>query len=131
MIGKKILNYKILEKLGEGGMGVVYKAEDTKLNRPVAIKVLPPHLLTSEDDQARFQREAKAAAALHHPNIATVFEINEDDGNPFIVMEYIEGHTLDYHVKKGPFNLQEAISISIQIAEGIKAAHGKGIMWPT
>ena len=94
MIGKKILHYKIIEKLGEGGMGVVYKAEDTKLHRSVAIKVLPPHLLVSEDDRARFNREARAAAALNHSNIATVYEINETDEKPFIVMEYVEGKTL-------------------------------------
>jgi serine/threonine-protein kinase len=128
MIAKNILHYKIIEKLGEGGMGIVYKAEDTKLNRQVAIKVLPPHLLTSKEDRTRFNREAKAAAALHHPNIATVFEINEKDDKPFIVMEYVEGHTLDFHIKKGPFKIQDAISITIQVAEGLKAAHGKNIV---
>jgi serine/threonine protein kinase len=128
MIGKSIHHYNIIEKLGEGGMGIVYKAKDTKLNRQVAIKVLPPHLLTSEEDRTRFNREAKAAAALHHPHIATVFEINEKDGKPFIVMEYVEGHTLDFHIKKGPFKIQDAISIAMQIAEGLKVAHVKDIV---
>src|SRR5210317_1780209 len=102
MIGKNILHYKIVEKLGEGGMGIVYKAHDTKLNRDVAIKILPPHLLISEDDRARFQREAKAAAALNHNHIATVYEINETDGKPFIVMEYVDGKTLDQHIANSP-----------------------------
>jgi len=129
MIGKNILHYKILEKLGEGGMGIVYKAEDTKLNRMVAIKVLPPHLLVSEDDRARFSREAKAAAALHHANIATVFEINETDGKPFIVMEYVEGQTLDKTIEaENLLPLQDAISIALQIADGLGAAHKKDVV---
>jgi serine/threonine-protein kinase len=128
MIGKDILHYKILEKLGEGGMGVVYKAEDTKLNREVAIKLLPAHLLTSRDDKARFQREAKAAAALNHTNIATVYEINEYEGRPFIAIEYVEGETLNHHVEKGPFKLEDAISVTIQVAQGLKAAHAKDIV---
>ena len=128
MIGKSILHYRILEKLGEGGMGIVYKAEDTKLNRLVAIKVLPPHLLVSEDDRSRFHREAKAAAALNHSNIATVYEINESDEKPFIVMEYVEGATLDQTISKGPMPLQDAISISLQIADGLQAAHKKGVV---
>lgn len=109
-------------------MGIVYKAIDTKLGREVAIKVLPPHLLVSEDDRARFSREAKAAAALHHPHIATVFEINEYDGKPFIVMEYIEGETLNHFVEKKPFKIEDAVSITIQIAEALQAAHNKDIV---
>jgi len=128
MLNKTILHYKIIEKLGEGGMGIVYKAEDTKLHRPVAIKVLPPHLLVSTDDRSRFNREARAAAALHHTNISTVFEINDHDGAPFIVMEYIEGQTLNHHIEKSPLKLQDAISIAIQVAEGLKAAHAKDIV---
>jgi serine/threonine-protein kinase len=128
MIGKTILHYKILEKLGEGGMGIVYKAKDTKLNREVAIKILPPHLLASGDDRARFDREAKAAAALNHPNIATVYEINEHDGKPFIVMEYVEGQTLNHIIDNSPLKLEEAISITVQIAEGLEAAHKKDIV---
>ena len=128
MIGEKILHYKITEKLGEGGMGIVYKAEDTKLNRDVALKMLPPHLLVSEEDKSRFQREAKAAAALNHPNIAHVYEINEHEGTPFIAMEYVEGKTLNHHIEKGPFKLDDAISVALQVAEGLKMAHAKDIV---
>jgi serine/threonine protein kinase len=128
MNGKTILHYKILEKLGEGGMGIVYKGTDTKLERTVAIKILPPHLLASREDRARFNREAKAAAALHHPNIATVFEINESEDKPFIVMEYIEGKTLNHTLENKPLKIQDAISVAIQVAEGLKAAHAKNII---
>jgi serine/threonine-protein kinase len=128
LVGKSILHYKILEKLGEGGMGIVYKAEDTKLNREVAIKLLPSHLLVSDEDKSRFQREAKAAAALNHPNIATVYEINEYEGTPFIVMEYVGGKTLNDSLEEKPFAINEAIAIVIQIAEGLKAAHQKNIV---
>ena len=91
MIGQKILHYKILQKLGEGGMGVVYKAEDTKLERTVAIKFLPRHISSNEDERKRFEVEAKAAASLNHPNIATIHAIEEHDDEMFIVMEYIKG----------------------------------------
>ena len=132
MIGTEILHYKIIEKLGEGGMGVVYKAEDTKLNRNVAIKILPPHLLVAQEDRARFSREAKAAAALNHSNIATVYEINETEEKPFIVMEYVEGQTLDKivgaHSNVPLLPLKDIISITIQIAEGLQAAHKKDIV---
>jgi len=128
MINRKILHYKILEKLGEGGMGIVFKAEDTKLHRKVAIKILPPHLLVSEDDRARFNREAKAAAALNHANIATVYEINEYEGTPFIAMEYVQGETLNHHIERGPFKLQDAINVAIQVAYGLKVAHAKDIV---
>ena len=91
MIGKRILHYKILEKLGEGGMGVVYKAEDTRLKRDVAIKFLPKHIAANDEERDRFKIEALAAAALNHPNIATIYAIEESDDEMFIVMEYIEG----------------------------------------
>ena len=94
MIGQKVLHYQILEKLGEGGMGVVYKAEDTKLKRTVAIKFLPRQITASEEERARFKIEAQAAAALNHPNIATIHAIEEVDDEIFIVMEYIEGQEL-------------------------------------
>src|SRR6266853_5273341 len=93
MIGQSISHYKILEKLGEGGMGVVYKAQDLKLDRPVAIKFLPAHLSGSDETKARFNQEAKAAALLNHPNILAVYEIDERDGSMFLVMEYITGKT--------------------------------------
>ena len=127
MIGQTISHYKITEKLGEGGMGVVYKAEDTKLKRPVALKFLAPHLLRDEEGRKRFLREAQAAAALDHPNICTVYEIDEADGRTFIVMAFLEGRTLSKKITDGPLKLPEAISIAIQMAEGLEAAHEKGI----
>jgi serine/threonine protein kinase/tetratricopeptide (TPR) repeat protein len=128
MIGRTISHYTILEKLGEGGMGVVYKAEDTKLRRTVALKFLPPALLAADDDRRRFLHEAQASASLSHPNIATVFEVDESDGEPFIALEYIEGPTLADKVKSGPLKLEEALGIAIQISEGLQAAHEKGIV---
>ncbi len=101
MIGTNISHYKILEKLGEGGMGVVYKAQDLKLDRMVAIKFLPPHLSTLTENKARFMQEAKAAAALNHPNILGVYEIDEQDDSVFLVMEYIDGKTLKSHIGGG------------------------------
>ncbi|MFV1980462.1 MAG: protein kinase, partial [Rhodothermia bacterium] len=123
-----ISHYHVLGELGRGGMGVVYKAEDTKLNRTVALKVLPPHALASQDDRARFYREARAAAALHHPHIATVFEIDEHDGQPFIAMEYIDGQCLDDRIAEGLLPLKEVVSIATQVADALKAAHDKDIV---
>jgi serine/threonine-protein kinase len=125
MIGTMISHYRILEKLGEGGMGVVYKAEDTKLDRPVALKFLPPHLKASEQDKARFMQEAKAAAALNHPNVCSVIDIQDHDGQMFIVMEYVDGQTLREH---RPVSLNQSLEIGIQIAGGLAAAHDKGIV---
>ena len=98
MTGKKISHYKIMEKLGEGGMGVVYKAEDIKLGRSVAVKFLPPHLASAAENKSRFLQEAKAAAALNHPNILSIYEIDEKDDSLFIAMEYIEGETLKSYI---------------------------------
>ena len=126
MIGATISHYKILEKLGEGGMGVVYKAEDTKLKRTVALKFLPPHLSASEQDKARFIQEAQAASALNHPNVCTIHDIQEHDSQMFIVMEIVDGQTL--REKKGTINLHRAIDIGIQVADGLAAAHEKGIV---
>jgi len=126
MTGKTISHYKIIEKLGQGGMGVVYKAEDTKLKRTVALKFLPAIALGGED-KSRFLREAEAAAALNHPNICTIHEIDEVDAKMFIVMEFIEGQSLLEKIKAGPLKIDEAIKLAMQIAEGLQAAHEKGI----
>ncbi len=126
MIGQTISHYKILEKLGEGGMGVVYKAQDTKLDRTVALKFLPPHLSQSEADKARVIQEAKAASAMNHPNICTIHAIDEHEGQMFIAMEFVDGQTL--RRKLGTLSLKQAIDIGIQIADGLAAAHEKGIV---
>jgi len=126
MIGQTISHYKILEKLGEGGMGVVYKAEDTKLKRTVALKFLPPQSSASEDDKARFIQEAQAASALNHPNVCTIHDIQEHDGQMFIVMEFVDGQTL--RQKRGTISFKQAVDIGIQLADGLAAAHEKGIV---
>ena len=127
MIGQTISHYKILDKLGEGGMGVVYKAEDERLRRTVALKFLP-NRTESEDERARFEREAQAAAALDHPNICTVYEIDQVDGQTFLAMQFLEGQTLDQRIESGPVPLKEALSIACQAAEGLAAAHEKGVV---
>ena len=129
MIGKTISHYKILKKLGEGGMGVVYKAQDLKLDRFVALKFLPPHLGTKEEEKERFIHEAKAASALQHNNVSTIHEIDEtDDGQLFICMDYYEGKILTDKIQKGPLKLTEAVDIAIQIAQGLEKAHKKDIV---
>ena len=128
MIGQTISHYKITEKLGEGGMGVVYKAEDTSLERPVALKFLAPHLVSDEEVRRRFEREAKAAAALNHPNVCTVHEIAEASGRTFIAMAFIEGDSLDQRIEAGPLKLKDALDTAIQTAQGLQAAHEKGIV---
>ena len=126
MIGSTISHYKILEKLGEGGMGVVYKAQDTKLDRMVALKFLPAHLSDSEQDKARFIQEARAAAALNHPNVCSVIDISEHDGQMFIVMEFIDGVTLR---QKIPLQkISDAMTYAIQIGDALQEAHGKGVV---
>ncbi len=127
MIGKTISHYKILEKIGEGGMGVVYKAEDTKLKRIVALKFLHPDLVRDTEAKERFVQEAQAAAALDHPNIYTVHEINESDGQTFIAMAFVEGQSLKDKIKTGQLELDEALDLTSQVAEGLHAAHKKGI----
>ncbi len=131
--GTTISHYRVTGELGRGGMGIVYKAEDTKLDRTVALKLLPPHALVSEDDKARFYREARSAAALNHPNIAHVYEIDEaevtpGDVRPFIAMEYIDGETIADRIVKGPIPLKDAVSYASQMAEGLKAAHRKDVV---
>jgi serine/threonine protein kinase/tetratricopeptide (TPR) repeat protein len=128
MIGQTISHYKILEKVGEGGMGVVYKAEDTKLKRAVALKFLAAHALGSEDEKTRFVHEAQAAAALDHPNICTVYEIDEAEGQVFIAMAHIEGQSLKERIESGPLKLDQALDIAIQVAQGLQEAHEKGIV---
>ncbi|HEY6192415.1 MAG TPA: protein kinase [Bacteroidota bacterium] len=136
MIGQTISHYKILEKLGEGGMGVVYKAEDLKLRRTVAVKFLPKRLSIHDEERARFTLEAQAASALNHPNISTIYEIDEANGETFIVMEYIPGVTLREWIRRkseetGGYRktgLKESVDIAIQIAEGLEKAHEKGIV---
>lgn len=126
MIGQTISHYNILEKLGEGGMGVVYKAQDTKLDRVVALKFLPSHLSSSEQDKARFQQEARAVAALEHPNICTIHGIDEHEGRMFFAMAYVEGQTLREKIPS--LSLKQAIDIGVQIADGLAAAHEKGVV---
>jgi TolB-like protein/Flp pilus assembly protein TadD/predicted Ser/Thr protein kinase len=128
MIGQTISHYKILEKLGEGGMGVVYKAEDTKLKRTVALKFLSPQAVGTDEDKTRFIHEAQSAAALNHPNICTVHEIDEYGDRSFIAMECVEGESLKAKIKSGPLRLDEAVRIAIEIAEGLQEAHSKGII---
>jgi serine/threonine protein kinase/Tfp pilus assembly protein PilF len=128
MISKIILHYKIIEKLGEGGMGVVFKAEDNKLKRQVAIKFLPNHIVKNSDERKRFEIEAQAAAALNHPNISHIYAIEEADDELFIVMEYIEGQELKEKLKTGPLTLDETLNISTQMAEGLQVAHENGIV---
>jgi TolB-like protein/Tfp pilus assembly protein PilF/predicted Ser/Thr protein kinase len=128
MIGQAISHYKILEKLGEGGMGVVYKAEDTKLKRVVALKFLSPQAVGTEEDKTRFIHEAQAAAALNNKNICTIYEIDEHEGQPFIAMEFIEGTSLKAKIGSGPLQLNEAVDTAVQIAEGLRSAHKRNII---
>ena len=128
MIGKVISHYKILEKLGEGGMGVVYKAQDTKLKRTVALKFLPSHISESPEEKARFVHEAQSASALNHPNITTIHEIDEFEGQMFIVMEYCEGRTLKRIIEKETPSVKKVLDIGIQVCEGLTAAHKKEIV---
>jgi serine/threonine protein kinase len=129
MIGKTVSHYKILEKLGGGGMGIVYKAQDLKLDRLVALKFLPPCLSTNDDEKQRFIHEAKAASALDHSNICTIFEIGETkEGQLFIAMAYYEGETLKEKIKKRPLLLKEVVDIATQMAAGLSKAHEAGII---
>ena len=130
MIGKKISHYKILEELGRGGMGEVYLAEDTKLEREVALKFLPIHYTKDKEINKRFRREAKAAAKLNHPNIITVHEIGEFEGRAYITMEHVQGCSLRNEISKGPLPVDVTIDIAKQIAEGLSKAHAAGIIQP-
>ena len=128
MIGGTLLNYRILQKLGAGGQGAIYKATDTKLGRTVVIKVLPPELTTKQANLKRFEREARLASSLDHPNICTIFDLGEADGVHFIAMQYVEGRNVRQLVGGRPLELQSALSIAIQVADALSSAHARGII---
>ena len=128
MTGQTILHFRILEKIGEGGMGAVYKAQDTHLDRLVAVKFLPADRLADPDRRQRFVLEAKAASSLNHPNIIVIHDIASDGGRDFIVMEYVEGKTLDQLIGRKGMKLNEALVFAVQIADGLARAHAAGIV---
>jgi serine/threonine protein kinase len=127
-IGKDISHYRILSKLGSGGMGVVYEAEDIRLGRRVALKLLPENLARDQIALQRFEREARAASSLNHPNICTIYEVEEHDHQPVIVMELLEGKSLKERIREGPISSDELLDFGIQTSDALEAAHSKGII---